>query len=165
MAVRRILQYPNEVLKKTSEPIGAFDGETAALINDLVETMEASPGVGLAACQVGVLKRVVVVDVTPKSRGHGLLILVNPEITEKTGRKIVREGCLSVPEYTANIGRAETVTVKALDREGKEFEFTSEGFEAIAVQHELDHLDGVLFIDRIESVKALFKRKVKGGKG
>jgi peptide deformylase len=100
--------------------VATFDAEVNTCIKDLIDTLRAGPGVGLAAPQIGVLKRIIVVDVTLKSPGHGLVILVNPVITDSRGMKIVREGCLSVPEYTANIRRAEEVTVEGLDREGKE---------------------------------------------
>ena len=161
MAKLKILQYPDPVLKQKSAPVATFDPEANSCIVDLIDTLKAGPGVGLAAPQIGVLKRIIVVDVTLKSPGHGLFVLVNPVITDSRGMKIVREGCLSIPEYTANIRRAEEVTVRGLDREGKELTIEATGFEAVCLQHEIDHLDGILFIDRIASVKSLFKRKVR----
>lgn len=162
MAILEIIKYPDERLKTKSAAVEEFDGSTLSFIGDLVETMRASPGVGLAAVQVGRLIRVIAVDVTPKNPGHGLIVLINPEITGSSGAKTGREGCLSVPEYTANITRATGVTVKGLGPDGNETVIEAEGFEAVALQHEIDHLDGILFIDRITSMKRdLFKRKVK----
>jgi peptide deformylase len=160
MAQLKILQYPDPVLKQKSLEVNSFNEEVDSFINDLIDTLRASPGVGLAASQLGVLKRIIAVDVSPGSPGHGLLVIVNPEIVSTKGMKFVREGCLSVPEYTANIRRAEEVKVSGLDREGKEVMIESAGLEAVCLQHEIDHLEGILFIDRIESVKSLFRRKV-----
>jgi peptide deformylase len=161
MAILKILQYPDPALKKVSKEVLDIDDAVRADIRDLVDTMRASPGVGLAAPQLGILKRIIAVDVTPKNPAHGLIVLVDPVITSSTGSKTVREGCLSVPEYTANIKRAEEVTIKGFDADGLDLTIESSGFEAVALQHELDHLDGILFIDRIDSIKSLFKRKVK----
>lgn len=166
MPILKILQYPDPVLKERSDEVGAIDDSVNSSIVDLIDTLKAGPGVGLAAPQLGILKRIIVVDVTPrdvttKAPGHGLLVIVNPFIVSARGEKFVREGCLSVPEYTANIRRAEEVKVKGLDREGNPLEIEATGFEAVCLQHEIDHLDGILFIDRIESVKSLFKRKVR----
>ena len=162
MAILEIIKYPDERLKMKSAELKTIDNSVLSFIGDLVETMKASPGVGLAAVQVGRLVRVIAVDVTPRNPGHGLIVLINPVITASRGSKTGREGCLSVPEYTANITRATSVTVKGLDPGGRETVVESEGFEAVALQHEIDHLDGVLFIDRITSMKRdLFKRKIK----
>jgi len=162
MPILEIIKYPDERLKTRSGEVETIDGETLSFIEDLVATMRASPGVGLAAPQVGRLIRVVTVDVTPKNPGRGLIVLINPVITASFGVKTGREGCLSVPEYTANITRARKVAVKGLGVDGVAHEFESEGFEAVALQHEIDHLDGILFIDRITSMKRdLFKRKIK----
>jgi peptide deformylase len=140
--------------------------DMSSLIDDLLDTMRASPGgVGISAPQVGILKRIVAVDVSASKRGsqasnNGLLVLINPEILAKGGRQIVREGCMSIPDYTANIERAQWVLVDALDRDGKQVILESVGFEAVAIQHEVDHLDGILFLDRVTSVKTdLFRRK------
>jgi peptide deformylase len=178
MPVLEILKYPNPVLKEVSAPVERVY-TVSAFIRDLVETMKASPGVGLAAPQLGITKRIIAVDVTPKHPGAGLIVLVNPEITSMTGSKVGREGCLSVPEYTANIRRAEEITIKGLGPDGggpgetfnskvppvyniEEIVIESSGFEAVALQHEIDHLDGILFIDRIANMKRdLFKRKVR----
>ena len=135
-------------------------------IDDLLATMRASPGcVGIAAPQVGMLRRIIAVDVTAHQRGsseenHGLLVLVNPEILAMGGKQLVREGCMSVPDYTANVQRGQWVLVDALDREGKQIILEAVGFESVAIQHEVDHLDGYLFLDRVSSVKTdLFRRK------
>ena len=161
MPAIKILQYPNPLLREKSHNIESFGEPERKLIRDLMDTMRANPAVGLAAVQIGFLKRIIAVDVTPKSPGHGLIILINPAIVSSKGLKTVREGCLSIPEYTADIKRAETVAVKGLNENGTAVEIHSSGFEAVAMQHEIDHLDGILFIDRIESVKGLFKRKME----
>lgn len=163
MAILEIIKYPDERLKTKSAAVKTIDAPTLSFIGDLVETMRGSPGVGLAAVQVGRLIRVIAVDVTPRNPGHGLIVLINPEITVYSGARTGREGCLSVPEYTANITRAAGITVKGLGTDGKETVIEAGGFEAVALQHEIDHLDGILFIDRIASMKRdLFKRKIKG---
>ncbi|MCO6414251.1 MAG: peptide deformylase [Thiogranum sp.] len=163
MAVLEILRYPDERLRQVSRPVEQFDAALQARIDDLEETRRAGPGaVGIAAPQVAWFERVVIVDVSGrrKTRNHGHLILVNPEITEWEGFGIGREGCLSVPDYTGNVVRAERVHLQALDREGNPLSFDMEGFEARAVQHELDHLDGLLFLDRLVSRRQdLFQRK------
>ncbi len=166
MAILPILKFPDPRLKETCAPVAAVDGAVSGVIDDLLDTMRASPGgVGIAAPQVGVLQRIVVVDVSAHKRGgreenHGLLVLVNPEILARGGKQLVREGCMSVPDYTANVQRAQWVLVDALDRQGKQVIVEAIGFEAVAVQHEMDHLDGVLFLDRVVSVKTdLFRRK------
>jgi len=166
MAVLPILQFPNPLLKEKCSPVDGITPEVAAAIDDLLDTMRASPGcVGIAAPQVGILKRILVVDVSEHKRGkreenHGLLVLINPEILARGGRQMVREGCMSVPDYTANVQRAQWVLVDALDRNGKQVILEAVGFEAVAIQHEADHLDGYLFLDRVFSIKTdLFRRK------
>lgn len=166
MAILSILKFPDPLLKEKAAPVEAVDEAVSSVITDLVETMRASPGgVGIAAPQVGVLKRIIVVDVSNHRRGgqeenHGLLVLVNPEILARGGKQLVREGCMSVPDYTANVQRAQWVLVDALDREGKQVIMEAIGFEAVAIQHEMDHLDGILFLDRVASIKTdLFRRK------
>jgi len=147
-------------------PVTGVTAEVSAVIDDLLETMRASPGcVGIASPQVGIASRIIVVDVSTHRRGgqeenHGLLVLVNPEILARGGKQLVREGCMSVPDYTANVQRAQWVLVDALDREGKQTILEAIGFEAVAIQHEVDHLDGYLFLDRVSSIKTdLFRRK------
>lgn len=165
MAVREILLYPDPVLKKVCTPIDPCDPETDSLVQDLIDTMQ-EPGhsVGVAAPQIGVSRRVAVVDVSKSKLGrdnhHGLLVMINPEILENWGGKTMREGCMSVPDYTGNVVRAEEILVRFLDRQGREQVIRANGFEAVAIQHELDHLDGFLFLDRISSLKTdLFRRK------
>ena len=166
MAILPILQFPDPRLKEKSDPVTGVTAEVSAVIDDLLETMRASPGcVGIAAPQVGVARRIIVVDVSAHRRGgqeenHGLLVLVNPEILARGGKQLVREGCMSVPDYTANVQRAQWVLVDAQDREGKQTILEAVGFEAVAIQHEADHLDGYLFLDRVSSIKTdLFRRK------
>jgi peptide deformylase len=166
MAVLPIRLFPDPVLKERSVPVEGVTAEVSALVGDLVETMRSSPGgVGISAPQVGELRRIVAVDVSAHRRGgqeqnHGLLVLVNPEILAMGGKQIVREGCMSIPDYTANVQRAQWVLVDALDGNGNRRIIESLGFEAVAIQHEMDHLDGILFLDRVVSVKTdLFRRK------
>ena len=166
MAVLPILQFPDPLLKEKCAPVDRVTPEVSTCIDDLLDTMRASPGcVGIAAPQVGILQRILVVDVSGHKRGsreenHGLLVLVNPEILARGGRQMVREGCMSIPDYTANVQRAQWVLVDALDRTGKQVILEAVGFEAVAIQHEADHLDGLLFLDRVSSVKTdLFRRK------
>lgn len=165
MAVRDILLYPDPILKTVCEPIPGLDEAAAALIQDLIDTMVAAGhSVGVAAPQIGTARRAVVVDVSGSKLGrdnnHGLLTMVNPEILEKEGSKTMREGCMSVPDYTGNVARAESIVVQFLDRQGRERVIRASGFEAVAIQHELDHLDGYLFLDRVSSLKTdVFRRK------
>src|SRR5512146_147752 len=166
MAILPILKFPDPLLKDKSAPVERVTPEVTGVIDDLLDTMRASPGgVGISAPQVGVLRRIVAIDVSASKRGgreenHGLLVLINPEILAKGGRQLVREGCMSIADYTANIERAQWVLVDALDREGKQVILESVGFEAVAIQHEVDHLDGILFLDRVSSIKTdLFRRK------
>lgn len=166
MAILPVLKFPDPRLKEKSETVTGVTAEVAVFIDDLLETMRGSPGcVGIAAPQVGFLRRIVAVDVSGHRRGaegenHGLLVLVNPEILARGGKQLVREGCMSVPDYTANVQRAQWVLVDALDRNGKQVILESLGFEAVVIQHEVDHLDGYLFLDRVSSVKTdLFRRK------
>lgn len=163
MAVLDILKYPDEALKQISEPVETFDDELFIFLADLEETMRAGPGgVGIAAAQVGKFSRIAIVDVSakPKIKHNGCMILINPEIKTWEGMKIGREGCMSVPDYTGNVIRAEKITLQAHNAEGELCDFECEGYEARAVQHELDHLDGMLFLDRLVSRRTdLFERK------
>ena len=164
MAVLDILTIPDERLRQISEPVESFDAAFQQRVDDLEETRLAGPGaVGIAAPQVAWFERVVIVDVSgrKKTRNHGHLILVNPEITEWDGYAVGREGCLSVPDYTGNVIRAEKIHLEALDRHGEHLSFDMDGFEARAVQHEMDHIDGMVFLDRLVSRRQdLFQRKV-----
>jgi len=164
MAVLEILTYPDPRLKQEARPVERFDEELRAFVRDLEQTMRAGPGgVGIAAPQVGRFERIVVVDVSGRKEtaSHGCMALINPEITAWEGLAVGREGCMSVPDYTGNVVRAESVRLLARDPYGEALEFDCEGFEARAVQHEMDHLDGLLFLDRLVSRRNdLFRRKV-----
>lgn len=171
MAILEILTLPDDRLKQVSEPVAAFDDELHAFIDDLEETRLNGPAaVGIAAPQVGCFRRVVILDCSATRKpvpNHGRLVLVNPEITHWEGYEMGREGCLSVPDYTGNVIRATRIHLSASDPDGVPLEFDMEGYEARAAQHEIDHLDGMLFVDRVVSRRTdLFKRKVyqKGGK-
>jgi len=153
MPIREILLWPDERLKLISSPVTTFDAELEALVADLVDTMRASSGgVGIAAPQIGCLQRVVIVDVSMrKDNNHGLMVLINPQISKWKGMLKGREGCLSVPDFIGKVIRAEKITVKARDITNTETIYHMQGYEARAVQHEIDHLDGLLFLDRLVS--------------
>jgi len=171
VAILEIIKLPDPRLKQESEPVTEFDDELRAFIADLEETRLNGPAaVGIAAPQVGMFKRVVIIDCSTTRKpvpNHGRQVLVNPEITHWEGYEPGREGCLSVPDYTGNVIRATRIKLSAQDEYGEALEFEMEGYEARAVQHEIDHLDGMLFVDRVVSRRTdLFQRKVyqKGGK-
>ncbi len=164
MALLRIRTYPDEVLKKKSAPVEEFDGALQKLIDDMIETMYAAPGVGLAAPQVGVSKRLIVVDVNMRESEHKypLLVLINPVLAETEGEVESEEGCLSLPGLTGTLPRAEKVLVRGIGREGKPARISAEGLLAIALQHELDHLDGILILDKLSPLKkSFYKKKLK----
>ncbi|SHE60956.1 peptide deformylase [Seinonella peptonophila] len=143
MAIRRIVQYPNQVLKERSREVSKFNDRLHKLLDDMAETMYDAEGVGLAAPQVGILKRVIVVDI-----GEGLIEVVNPEIVERSGEQIdPPEGCLSIPGLLAEVRRAQWIRLRGMDRHGKPIELEAEGYLARAFQHEIDHLNGILFLD------------------
>jgi peptide deformylase len=160
-----ILRYPHPVLKKVCRRVEQIDNSIVSLVDDLLDTMHAGPGsVGVAAPQIGVTLRVCVVDVSASRHGrdnnHGQLCMINPEIIDREGAAIMREGCMSVPDYTGDVERATAITVRFRDPDGQQREIVASGFEAVAIQHEMDHLDGILFLDRIVSIKTgLFRRK------
>jgi peptide deformylase len=162
MPVREVLRLPERVLKLRSDELA---GRSAAdLIADLVETMRVSPAcVGLAAPQIGVNQRVIVVDVTghPKTNiCHGLVSLIDPVVVDSSGRSVGREGCMSVPDLTAKVARSERVVVRGVDRNGDERVIATDAFEARALQHEIDHLDGLLILDRVASLSTdVFRRQ------
>ena len=164
MTVLDILNYPDERLKQVSTPVANFDNALRQFIHTLENTMRAGPGgVGIAAPQTGHFQRIVIVDVSgkPKITHHGRLILINPEITDWQGYAKGREGCLSVPDYTGDVIRAEQICVEYRDEFGNRHTLETNGFEARAIQHEIDHLDGLLFLDRLVSRRTdLFRRKV-----
>ncbi len=163
MAIRPVLRIPDRVLKRIAEPMGETSDEE--LVADLIDTMRASPGcVGLAAPQIGVSRRAFALDVTghPKTRTcHGLVVVFDPVLLESSGRELGREGCMSVPDLTANVVRAQRVVIGGRSPENEELRFDTDAFEARALQHELDHLDGLLILDRVASLATdVFRRKV-----
>jgi peptide deformylase len=154
MALLPILTAPDPRLKKKSLPVAAVDAEVRQLMDDMLETMYAAPGIGLAAPQVGALQRVVVLDIDREEVKTGPLFMANPEIVEASDEDVIyEEGCLSVPDHYSDVARPEKVRVRYLDRDGKQRELACEGLLATCVQHEIDHLDGILFIDHISSLK------------
>lgn len=160
--IREILHFPDKRLTKTSTPVTNMDGELVGLIGDMVETMYDAPGVGLAAPQLGTTQRIVVLDVNHEEPGKDLLKLVNPRITASEGCLVWEEGCLSVIDYTAEVRRAAKVEVNAWTLDQKEITIQAEDLLAVALQHELDHLDGKLFIDRISRLKRdIYSQRVK----
>ena len=162
MAVLEILKYPHPVLKKKCKCVERVDEEVKRLIHDMKETMYHANGVGLAACQVGTPQQVIVMDVSPIDPGQGFFALINPEIICEEGEVDYEEGCLSVPECTEKIKRKEKVRVKGISPEGEEMEIAGEGILSIALQHEIDHLNGVLILDRISRLKReIYRNKLK----
>jgi peptide deformylase len=162
VTVLDILTYPDKVLKQQTAPVENIDGAMQTLINNMATTMYAAPGVGLAAPQVGISQSFIVYDIAPKEDGHDLHVLINPRIIESEGEIVSEnEGCLSVPDFRADVKRNARVLVEGVDRDGNPLRFEAEGMLAIVIQHELDHLGGTLFIDRISALKRnLYKRRV-----
>lgn len=162
MALQKILTYPFPVLKEKAKPVTKFDDNLKKLVADMAVTMYDAPGVGLAAPQIGVSLQVAVIDITPKDEEKNLVVLINPKIIKGEGEETDEEGCLSVEDYSSKVKRFEKIWVEAQDIEGNPNNFEAEGFYARVIQHELDHLDGKLFIDRISSLKrTLYKKKRK----
>lgn len=154
MAVRPIITLPDTMLRQKSEAVVAVDASIRAVLDDMIETMYDAPGIGLAGVQVGVTKRLVVLDVARKEDSPQPMFLVNPEIVSLSEDHIVyEEGCLSIPDYYEEVERPERVRIRFRDRDGAECEMEADGLLAIAIQHEIDHLDGVLFIDHISRLK------------
>lgn len=163
MTILEILTYPNKFLSKPVKQIENIDGELQKLIDDMGSTMYDAPGIGLAAIQVGHDKSLLVYDVSPKDEERSLQVLINPRIISKEGTVISEEeGCLSVPEFRSDVKRASIILVEGVDREGKPLRIEAEGLLSLVLQHEIDHLNGKLFIDRISSLKRqIYKRRVK----
>ena len=164
MAVREVLIFPDLRLKEISAEVDLSDPELPGILQDLVDTLEFSPGcTGIAAPQLGILKRIVLIDATrarKPSDNHGRVILINPVIGSSAGSATAREGCLSVPDLTGNVTRAESITVDFVDSNGVAQQINTDKFEARLIQHEVDHLDGYLFIDRVSCLKTdVFRRK------
>lgn len=165
MAILDILTIPDPRLKQVSAPVEVFDSELRTFLADLEDTRRAGPGaVGIAAPQVARFQRILIMDVSKMKKpvpNHGHLVLINPEISHWEGYDVGREGCLSVPDYTGNVIRATNIQLRAQDPYGQPLEYSMQGFEARALQHEMDHLDGLLFVDRVVSRRTdLFRRKV-----
>jgi peptide deformylase len=157
MAQLQILEFPDPRLRLRAQPVTQVDTALRTLIDDMFETMYAAPGIGLAATQVNVAKRVLVIDL---SENHDQpLALINPEVLERSGVEETEEGCLSVPGYFDKVTRAEKIRVRALDRDGKQIEFDADGLLAVCIQHEIDHLDGKLFVDYLSELKRTRIRK------
>jgi len=162
MTILRIYHYPDAVLKQPALPVTGIDEELRRLAADMAETMYAAPGVGLAAPQVGVSRRLIVLDCAGKEEPRQLIAAINPEIVARAGESCEEEGCLSVPEYYAKVERSARVTVRYLDLAGEERELAVEGLWAVCFQHEIDHLDGILFVDHLSPLKkSLFRKKYR----
>ena len=157
MALLTILHYPDPRLRQVAKPVGAVDDALRRLVDDMAETMYAAPGIGLAAVQVNVALRVVVIDLSETR--HTLQVLINPEITERDGKQVFEEGCLSVPGIFGEVERAQHIRVRALGRDGKPFELEAQGLLATCIQHEIDHLDGKVFVDYLSRLKQSRIRK------
>ena len=163
MSLRKIYQYPEPVLRQETKPITTFDENLKQLAEDMADTMYEAPGIGLAAPQIGESVKLIVVDISKdRDNEREYMTLVNPEIVAHEGFQIDEEGCLSVPELTSKVKRYKKITVSYQDQDGKPQELTTENRFAVVLQHEIDHLNGILFIDHLSSLKRnLYKRKVK----
>ena len=162
MAVLEILTYPHPLLKKVCKDVERIDGETKKFIQDMIETMYAANGIGLAACQVGVSQKIILLDVSPIDPQHDLFAVINPEIISGEGEIDHEEGCLSVPDCFEKVKRKVKVQVRGISPDGKKIEIGAEGILALALQHEIDHLNGVLILDKISGLKReLYRRKRK----
>jgi peptide deformylase len=160
--IMKIYKFPEPVLREQGEPVENIDGDIQNLIDAMGETMYAAPGIGLAANQVGEPIQLLVYDLTPKDKGRDLCVLINPEIVEAEGEIVYDEACLSVIDFSAEVKRHAMVKVRGVDRHGKPVDIEAEGLMAICLQHEIDHLNGKLFIDHISSLKrALYKRRLQ----
>ncbi|MFO0590989.1 MAG: peptide deformylase [Polyangiaceae bacterium] len=160
--IRKILHYPDARLRNKAEPVTEMTPTLQKLVDDMAETMYAAPGVGLAATQIGEPHRIFIIDIASEDEPSDLRVFVNPELTLRDGESVGPEGCLSFPGVTEDIKRSAKVRVRALDRDGKSFELEAEGLLAVAVQHELDHLDGVLMVDHMGMLKRrMVQRKLQ----
>jgi peptide deformylase len=160
--IRPILKYGDDVLHQTAAPVDSITPDIEELIDDMVETMYAAPGIGLAAPQIGVAKRIFVIDLSLGRDPNGLIVMVNPEFVERDGMQLEEEGCLSVPGFNATVVRPSRAVVRGLDRAGHEHQKEGEGLLARAFQHEMDHLDGRLFVDRLRGIKRdLIVKKIR----
>jgi peptide deformylase len=160
--IRPILKYGDDVLHQQAQPVGALTTEIDRLVEDMIETMYAAPGIGLAAPQVGASLRIFVVDLSIGRDRDGLIVMINPSFVERDGMQLEEEGCLSVPNFNATVVRPERVVITGLDRTGAEQRREGSGLLARAFQHEMDHLDGTLFVDRLRGVKRdMIVRKIR----
>jgi len=157
MALLEILRFPDPRLRNKALPVEKFDDELKRIVSDMLETMYHAPGIGLAATQVNIAQRIVVIDLSEEKDQP--LALINPEILELEGVEEMEEGCLSVPDTYEKVQRADKVRMRALDREGEAFEMAAEGLMAVCIQHEIDHLDGKLFVDYLSEMKRKRIRK------
>ncbi len=158
--MKEILVYPHDILKTKANPVKDIDQKLQNLIDEMLETMYKAPGIGLAANQVGILQQLTVIDITPSEEGRNPIVLINPQITDWEGEEVGEEGCLSVPNYTASVKRAARIHVVAYDRNEKEISIEADGILARCIQHEIDHLQGYCFVDRLSPIKkTLFKKK------
>jgi len=163
MSKLEILTYPNKFLSQPTKQLENIDGKVQKMIDDMASTMYDAPGIGLAAIQVGWNKRLLIYDISPRDENRSLHVLVNPRIIAKEGEIMSEgEGCLSVPDFRSDIKRAASITVEGHDREGKPLRIDAEGLLAIVLQHEIDHLNGTLFIEHVSSLKReMYKRRIK----
>ena len=163
MTILHILTYPDKFLTQPTKPVENVDGTIQQIIEDMASTMYNAPGVGLAAIQIGFDKSIIVYDVSPREKERSLQVLINPRIITSEGEMLSEEeGCLSVPDFRADVKRAASVLVEGLDRDGNPLSISADGLLALVLQHEIDHLKGTLFIDRISALKReLYKRRVK----
>lgn len=157
--LRKILIYPDPFLKKKAAPVTVINDALCELVRDMAETMYDAPGVGLAAPQIGVGQRIIVIDVSGRDESPALIVAINPVIAHAEGETYEEEGCLSVPGFAANVRRHERIVVKALGLDGEEYTIKADGLLSIAFQHELDHLDGILFVDHLSPLKKEMFRK------
>ncbi|NIA08341.1 MAG: peptide deformylase [Nitrospiraceae bacterium] len=156
----KILIYPDKILRNEAQAVRNIDGKFQGLIDEMLKTMYSSQGVGLAANQIGELKQLLVMDVTPTEEGPHPIVLINPRITECEGEEVEQEGCLSIPKYFAPVKRSASLEVMGYDRNGKEIRLEAKGLLARCIQHEIDHLRGICFVDRLNPVrKVLFRKK------
>jgi len=163
MSKLEILTYPNKFLGEPTKPLENIDGKVQEMVDRMAATMYDAPGIGLAAIQVGWDKSLLIYDISPRDENRALHVLINPKIVTKEGEIVSEnEGCLSVPDFRADVKRAANITVEGHDREGKPIRMDAEGMLAIVLQHEIDHLNGTLFIERISSLKRqMYRRRVK----
>jgi len=163
VSILEVLTYPDRFLGQPTKAVENIDGKIQKIIDNMAETMYAAPGAGLAAIQVGFDKSIIIYDSLPGETEKSLQVLLNPKILESDGEIISEnEGCLSVPDFTSDVKRSSLVLVEGIDREGNPLQIEAEGYLAIVLQHEIDHLNGILFIDRISSLKReLYKRRIK----